>query len=413
MPSPDSSVDQLLKAALLASLPKQRQARSAIRRQAQAQGIWLASILPLYQARATVTMAFTVPAMNVRGLGYDFCRAILRCARRQKVGAFIIEVARSEMAYTEQPADDVAVMALAAALAEGYTGPLFLQGDHYQVSREAPEADRAALKDLIGASLQAGFYNLDIDASTLVDFSQPTTDEQQARNAEYTADLVRFIRQRQPLPVAIGGEIGEIGGRISTLADLHGFMRGLQDRLAGMPGICKVAVQTGTSHGGILNPDGSVKSVRVDLSALQELSQVARRDYGLAGAVQHGASTLPDDMFGEFPKAGCAEIHLSTEFQNIILDHPAFPTEITKAMNVFVTERFSGARTPDQTEAQFFRKYRKQAWGHVRRQLADLPLAVREQIGAALEEKVAQLFSRLQVVNTRQAVDQFVRPPRL
>ena len=55
---------------------------------------------------------------------------------------------------------------------------------------------------------------------------------------------------------------------------------------------------------------------------LGRLGEVARQ-YGLAGAVQHGASTLPDSMFHRFPEVETAEIHLATGWQNALYDHPA------------------------------------------------------------------------------------------
>ena len=53
----------------------------------------------------------------------------------------------------------------------------------------------------------------------------------------------------------------------------------------------------------------------------RRLSTVAREKYGLAGAVQHGASTLPDEAFNNFPRTETAEIHLATNFQNMLYDH--------------------------------------------------------------------------------------------
>ena len=44
--------------------------------------------------------------------------------------------------------------------------------------------------------------------------------------------------------------------------------------------------------------------VKIDLKTLEELSRVARTDYGLGGAVQHGASTLPPEAFDAFPQRG-------------------------------------------------------------------------------------------------------------
>ena len=77
-------------------------------------------------------------------------------------------------------------------------------------------------------------------------------------------------------------------------------------------------------HGGVPLPDGGVAEVKLDFEVLRELGVVAR-EYGLAGAVQHGASTLPDELFHRFPAVETAEIHLATGFQNALYEHPAFP----------------------------------------------------------------------------------------
>src|SRR5439155_26104230 len=93
-------------------------------------------------------------------------------------------------------------------------------------------------------------------------------------------------------------------------------------------GIRKTSLQTGTAHGGFINPDGTVRTdVKIDLKTLEELSRVARQDYHLAGAVQHGASTLPPDAFDAFPRVGDCEIHLATDFQNMVYDHPRLPAD--------------------------------------------------------------------------------------
>src|SRR5258708_28587063 len=87
-----------------------------------------------------------------------------------------------------------------------------------------------------------------------------------------------------------------------------------------MPGISKISVQTGTSHGGIPLPDGSIADVQLDFSVLDNTGRVAREKYHLGGVVQHCASTLPNELFDQFPKHKTLEIHLATRFQNIIYD---------------------------------------------------------------------------------------------
>ena len=225
------------------------------------------------------------------------------------------------------------------AIREDFRGPLFIQGDHFQVSASAyykgdREKELAALRALIEEALAAGFLNIDIDSSTLVVLERPTLDEQQVDNCRIAAELTSHVHKHAPagVKISIGGEIGEVGGKNSTVEELRAYMRGYRKHLdeiaPGSEGISKISVQTGTSHGGIPLPDGTVAKVAVDFDTLRELSIIARKEYGMAGAVQHGASTLPEDLFGKFPEVETAEIHLATGFQNLIYDHPQFPREL-------------------------------------------------------------------------------------
>src|SRR3989442_13290364 len=328
-------MDHLVRQAVFGTPEDRDQARWLIWEIGQHAGVRPASIHELYLARGRGEVrAFTTPAINVRVLAYDSGRAVFRAARRLDVGAVICEIARSEIAYTDQrPAEYVAVMT-AAALREGFTGPLFIQGDHVQVNAKKyaadAEAELKALRALIEEELHAGFYNVDVDTSTLVDLSKPNLDEQQRTNYERAAELTKFIRDREPdgMTVSVGAEIGEVGGKNSDVHELKAFMEGYRrtlKRLGTASGISKISVQTGTSHGGVVLPDGSIAKVQLDLQALKALSHDARTKYGLGGAVQHGASTLPPEAFSQFPQCEAVEIHLATNFQTIVMDHPAVP----------------------------------------------------------------------------------------
>src|SRR5688500_13805161 len=224
----------------------------------QATGARPASITALYLARGRGDVGgFPVPAMNVRVMAYDTARAIFRAARSGKAGAIILEIARSEIAYTEQrPAEYVAVM-IGAALREGSTLPLFIQGDHCQVNHKKyqadPEGEVGEVKKLIAEEIGAGFYNVDVDTSTLVDLSQATLEEQQRANYERAAEITAFIRGQEPrgVTVSVGAEIGEVGMKNSTVEELHAFMQGYNRSLAalgGHEGIRKISVPTGTPH---------------------------------------------------------------------------------------------------------------------------------------------------------------------
>src|SRR5205807_5092068 len=135
-------------------------------------------------------------------------RAVVRAAKSLNAGAFIFEIARSEIGYTEQRPHEYAAVVLAAALREGFTGPLFIQGDHVQANaKKYNSADRDkeldAVRALIKEEIAAGFYNIDIDTSTLVDLSKATLAEQQEVNESLAAAYTAFIRSAQPHGVTI------------------------------------------------------------------------------------------------------------------------------------------------------------------------------------------------------------------
>src|SRR5216110_4073721 len=282
-----AAMDELVRRAVFGAAGEREEARWLIWEIGQHAGVRPASIHELYMARGRGEVpSFTTPAMNVRILSYDTGRAIFRAAKRLDAGAIICEIARSEIAYTDQrPAEYVAVMT-AAALREGFTGPLFIQGDHVQVNAKKyaadPEAELQALRTLIEEELHAGFYNIDVDTSTLVDLSKGSLDEQQRSNYERAAELTQFIRDREPdaVTASVGAEIGEVGGKNSDVHELKAFMDGYVRALACLgpyTAISKISVQTGTSHGGVVLPDGSIAKVKLDLEALQALSHDARR----------------------------------------------------------------------------------------------------------------------------------------
>jgi fructose/tagatose bisphosphate aldolase len=387
----------------------------------QVSGARPASINDLYMARGRGECGgFTVPAINVRMLAYDTARAIFRAARAGKAGAIILEIARSEIAYTEQrPAEYVAVM-IGAALREGYTLPLFIQGDHCQVNQKKYQANPAGevgeVKKLIAEEVGAGFYNIDVDTSTLVDLSQASLEEQQRLNYEHAAEITVFIREQEPdgVTVSVGAEIGEVGMKNSTVEELHAFMRGYNRSIAASgdhAGISKISVQTGTSHGGVVLADGTMADVKLDLQALAALSQVARDEYGLAGAVQHGASTLPSNAFGNFPRIETAEIHLATNFQNIVFDHPQLPADLKDRVRSWLDENAAGERKAGDTNEQFYYKARKKAIGPFKHDFWSLPDDVRKAIAADLEKTFTFLFEQLNVNGTQEQVNRFIQAP--
>lgn len=379
-------------------------------------GINLSSISSFYQAMGRGEVSgFTVPAVNIRGMAYDSARALFRAANRNNVGAFILEIAKSEMGYTHQSPAEYAAVMTAAAIAERFSGPLFIQGDHFQVNlkkfKEDPEKELDGLRQLIKEAIVAGFFNIDIDSSTLVDLDRASLVEQQRDNFEVGVSLTQTVRDLEPkgITISVGGEIGEVGGKNSTVEEAEVY---IQNYLAALgknkTGMSKISVQTGTSHGGIPMPDGSVAEVKLDFNVLEAISKVAREKYGLAGAVQHGASTLPAELFDRFPKTGTAEIHLATEFQNML--YGQIPVDFKEKIYAYLHEACKDEMKAGQTDEQFLYKTRKKALGPFKSDFWMLSDETRQVIGNKLEEKFSSLFNKLKVNGTREIIRQYVAP---
>jgi len=368
------------------------------------------SIYPLYQEFSKKFLGFTVPAINIRGMTYDVARTVFKVAKRLKVGAFIFEIAKSEMGYTKQSPLEYATVILSAGFRENFDGPIFIQGDHFQFNRKSyftdPEREKNNIKNLINEAILSQFYNIDIDASTLVILEKEDLNAQQRHNYEVTAEIAEFIRSIEPegITVNLGGEIGEIGGHNSTPEELRAFMQGFNKVFKGKIGISKISVQTGTSHGGIVLPDGKIATVNLDFNTLKTLSKIAREEFGLAGAVQHGASTLPEEYFSLFPESECVEVHLATGFQNFLYDHPALPSEFREKIYNYLKNQFKNEWKEDMTEAQFIYKTRKKGFGAFKKDWWDLPSEVKEKILSDMESLFEKIFKALNVVNTLEIV---------
>ncbi len=413
-----ASVDDLVYTAVFSGDDAAKaEARRQIHLRARRSGAIPSSIYPLYRAlgQGEITRKFTVPAFNIRALTFDVARALFRAAMRHNVGPFIFEIARSEIGYTEQRPAEYAACVLGAALAEGYKGPVFIQGDHFQASakkwatEDGRQAEIKALESLIDEAIAAEFYNIDIDTSTLVDLSFPTRDEQQHTNYTYTAHFTKYIRARQPkgIDVSVGGEIGEVGKYNTQPDEVRAYIDGVKREL-GDVGMAKISVQTGTSHGGVPMADGTIAEAKIDFGVLREVTAICRDEYGIAGSVQHGASTLPEEVFNKFPESDAVEIHLATGFQNMILDAPTLPASMKDEIRQFCFDQCADERKSGETDEQFVYKTRKKAIGPFKRRMWELPSEAKGPIIEAIEKKFEFLMEKLGVYGTRELLMSYI-----
>lgn len=415
-----SNIEKLVEFSSLRTGDIQGWARYIVRVAALDLGIVPASIHQLYMARGRgdAPLTFTTPALNLRVLSFVAARAVFRTAKKMNAAAFIFEIARSEIGYTAQRPAEYSTNILAAAIAEDWKGPVFIQGDHFQMSSKKyatdAQAEINAVKDLTREAVAAGFFNIDIDTSTLVDITKPSIPEQQETNFSLSSEFASLIRALEPegVTISVGGEIGEVGGHNSTEQELRAFMdgfnSGMKKRAPGKPGLSKISIQTGTSHGGTVLPDGSLAKVSIDFDTLRELSRVARKDYNLGGTVQHGASTLPEDAFHKFVENEAIEVHLATNFMTMFYD--GAPADLRQQMYSWLDKNSAGERKPEMTDEQFYYKTRKNALGAFKAQILGLSTAEKDKLGASWQKQFEKLFHLLGAEDTRQYVERFVKP---
>lgn len=355
----------------------------------------------------------TVPAMNMRAIAFEMARGVFQAMKAQDVGAAIFELSRGEIGFTGQRPYEYATSILCAAVVEGHRGPLFLQGDHFQISASRYNEDAAselqAVKELVAEAVSAGFYNIDIDCSTLVDLSQPTVAEQQRVNVELTAELVRHTRLVEPkgVSISLGGEIGEVGEENSTVCEVEAYLSGISDALGhSVRGLSKLSIQSGTRHGGNVLPDGSFGDMNVDFDLIANLTAACRENGGLAGCVQHGASMLPMEKIRKLPQAGCIEVHLAAGFLNAVYD--LLPGELVREADSWVKETHADEWHADMSEAQFLhharrypiKKFKRDWWG---------ARSIHDALRAEIRGRASSYFSALGVDSTKQQIAETVR----
>jgi fructose/tagatose bisphosphate aldolase len=232
-------------------------------------------------------------------------------------------------------------------------------------------------------------------------------------NSKLSAEFSKYIRDIEPegITTSIGGEIGEVGKVNSTSEELSTYTSQFNKYLSELDssaiGLSKISIQSGTSHGGVVLPDGTIAKVSVDFDTILELSKLARNEFGMAGAVQHGASTLPQEAFGKFVESEACEVHLATGFQNIFYD--LCPEDLKAEIYAYLDENHSDEKKPDQTPDQFYYKSRKRAIGPFKSKIMALPETVKDEITSAWQKQFAQLFSALAIKDTMKYVAQHTK----
>ncbi|NPV56932.1 MAG: aldolase [Anaerolineae bacterium] len=406
------TLDSHARTVALAPAPQRAKAAASLQHAAGELGVYPASIAPVYRALADGTLPpMTVPAFNIRGMTYELARAIWRTSMALKAGPLLFELAPSESIVGDQLFEEYTALILAAAVREGYRGPVFLQGDHFSI--DSMEAIAPTL-ELAKRVVRCGFYQIDIDASHLFDPGGANLAEFHQPNAQATAQVISQLRQFKPAGefLTLGGEVGEIGGRNTTTSDLEAFYDAVISLLPpATRGLDKISAQTGTTHGGIVLTDGTTGQMPVNFDLAAALAGQARA-LGISGLVQHGASTMSLVDLAKLPASGVVEVHLATQIQNIVFDHESFPAALLEKMKAHQTVGGSAEGDQDEnterlSELQRFYKARWAAWGPFKRELLDLPTESLETICDSLGAWVADVFRALRIAGNAGVLERY------
>jgi len=387
-----------------------------VRQLAEDRGIYPASIEELYRSFGRAEAGnITVPAMNMRAIAFESARGVFRALVENDVGAAIFELSRGEIGFTGQRPMEYTTVILCAAIAEGFSGPLFLQGDHFQVSasryKENPKQEMEAVKSLIHEAIEVGFYNIDIDTSTLVDLSHAAIADQQELNVSLTAELANFVRAIEPngITVSLGGEIGEVGEENSTVEEVEVYLSGVAGLMKDdAPTISKLSIQSGTRHGGNVLFDGSFGDMDVDFDLIRDLTGACRETHGVGGCVQHGASMLSLEKISKLPTAGCIEVHLAAAFLNVAYDY--LPGDLVCRCDQWLKDTRSNEWKADWSQAQFLHHARRYPIGPFKKYWWQA-VECHEEILNGVYVKAKAYCAALNVFNTRDLIDDVIKHP--
>jgi len=322
----------------------------------------------IFDAMIKDNTAITMAA-NIRYIP-GVAKGVFRAAKDTD-SPLIIEIARSECnldnGYTGYTPETFADSIQKVADNVGY--PYWaLHADHIGIKKDDPESMKA-VKDLVGAQMDAGFTSFGIDASHLFNFEGKTTMEQLQPNIDATRDVAEYIKDgisgnSYGLEVEVG-EIGktDTGGFVITTQDeAVTFISTLNDE-----GIYPqaLAVSNGSAHGNIFDDKGRpIEQSSIDIEQTIGIINALNEAYASGtiknqvGIAQHGITGTPLRLIDEqFPKGGIIKGNVATHFQNILFDVlKEDKPDLYNQIYGWIIENYS---SPGKTEAEIFGKNAK------------------------------------------------------
>lgn len=379
--------------------------RWILREAAAAEGIHCTSLAGLYAALARgLAPPVTVPLLRACVLPYDVARAVLRAARDHASEALAFAFGPEDASDTGLSVLDYASCVLAAALRERHGGPIFLRFGPLRVRSAAFALDAGAelsrLETLASDAVEAGFLNVHVDGSRLVDPGASTPLDKVALAAAVSGRLGAHVRGVRPRggDVCLVSGIGDPGGREAVVdaarAFLDAFEVALHTRAGRVPGLSALSLRHSTEGPYELPVDP-------DLDLLREAGEVVSHDYRIGGTSIGDVTPLEQGRLSTLPPARVREAELSLALQDAVLDHPAFPLHIRDELHRRVDTQLRAERRPGEDAGDFRRRNRRRLLAPFLRELFDLDAAARDAIAGDLRTRAGGWIAQLGGTNTQ------------
>ncbi len=386
--------------------------------------IQLASIQELYEARKEEARNkneyphMIIPSIQIPGFSYYTARSVIRAAQQKNVGAFIFELTKADFDHTLQRPKEYTMNCLAAAIKEGYEGILFIQGDQFQINDRNFKQNRVAevslTRSLIDEAIDAGFYNIGIDTSTLIDNTIPNVNEQQFLNFALSATLTRFIREKQPegITVSLGINIARLKEIETLLNDFRAFMNGYNETIKKVElGITVKKMNTIVIQAPLsIEANKTQAEINMDLDILEKLANLAQNDFDLAGIALNCPADVSDQLLSSLLEKDLAELKFNNIIQDIIYNHTQLPDDLKERFDEYLISTFIHEKEENETMSQFLYKVRKKGFRDFKQEFYDLEDNIKTNISKEIEDKISDLFQKLNLVDSKPLIEKWIKP---
>jgi len=316
-----------------------------------------ASLHSLYQTlnddSEIVPHKIVIPAIDISGMTYEMARAVFRARQQTDTGPVIIELDDSNLIPDTEQLSEHVLSVIAAAIKEQHAengwGPIFIKRNlEIQVNRSSDDLEEKLrdITDNIDQLLDAGIYNINIDASVR-NGEEANIESNLAENARMTAELLRYIRSKEPknTTVTVSGTLTLPENQANAPEQLRTFMQEFQqqsrneDSENDLVGITTINLRSTNISDSDSGANDQVTGSDFNPDMLKNLSKIAREEFDLFGIVPRDISQLSAQTFSDIFNALAIEFHSSRNFLNFVLDHPRFPHHLRNQIRTDFQEK--------------------------------------------------------------------------